>query len=208
MGTRGAFGYRLGGQDKITYNHFDSYPGGLGDGVVKALRKAVQRSPGTKRSLDELIQKVADLRVIDAKAEPTESDIAICTSAGTVDLSVGNDGTGKVNWYQLLRKAQPSEDGIWPALDVGIMLDAHAFLNDSLFCEWAYIVNLDDMLFEVYRGFQDKPHDRGRYAVVSSTALKYYPVALVKAFPLTEIDAWATTWRDDVEPPEEDEEDE
>ena len=30
MGTRGAYGFRINDKDKVTYNHFDSYPDGFG----------------------------------------------------------------------------------------------------------------------------------------------------------------------------------
>ena len=38
MGTRGAIGWSKGGVTKVTYNHFDSYPDGLGLDVVKYLK--------------------------------------------------------------------------------------------------------------------------------------------------------------------------
>ena len=38
MSTRGAVGIRLGGIDKIGYNHYDSYPDGLGKEVIMYLK--------------------------------------------------------------------------------------------------------------------------------------------------------------------------
>ncbi len=35
MGTRGVFGFHKDGVDKITYNHYDSYPTCLGEEVKK-----------------------------------------------------------------------------------------------------------------------------------------------------------------------------
>lgn len=35
MGTRGCYGFRKNGMDKLTYNHFDSYPDCLGHTMVK-----------------------------------------------------------------------------------------------------------------------------------------------------------------------------
>jgi hypothetical protein len=72
------------------------------------------------------------------------------------------------------------ENLLKPALLLQSNLD---FIKDSLMCEWAYIVNLDTNKLEVYKGFQDKPHEKGRYA---STAHRegYYPCALVAEFPL------------------------
>ena len=68
-----------------------------------------------------------------------------------------------------------------------------------MFCEWAYLVNLDDQTLEVYQGFQDKPHNKGRFAPVEVTLDKviegpedgddrtYYPIALVKTYPFAGI---------------------
>jgi len=37
-GTRGIIGFRLNSQDKLTYNHFDSYPDGLGVALLEEIR--------------------------------------------------------------------------------------------------------------------------------------------------------------------------
>ena len=34
MGTRGALGFKINGEYKVTYNHFDSYMEGLGKEVI------------------------------------------------------------------------------------------------------------------------------------------------------------------------------
>jgi hypothetical protein len=47
------------------------------------------------------------------------------------------------------------------------MIDSKGFLSDSLFCEWAYIINLDKEVLEVYEGFQEEESDnrfKGDYA--------------------------------------------
>ena len=71
------------------------------------------------------------------------------------------------------------------------MLTARDFINSSLFCEWGYIVNFDTQELEVYRGFQEERHDKGRYAAKEPTkpdtgsGIDYWPCALVATFPLT-----------------------
>ena len=39
MGTRGLYGFRKNGKDKITYNHWDSYPEGLGQNVLNFVKE-------------------------------------------------------------------------------------------------------------------------------------------------------------------------
>jgi hypothetical protein len=41
MGTRGTWGFVLDGEEKLTYNHFDSYPDCLGVEVLDALRERI-----------------------------------------------------------------------------------------------------------------------------------------------------------------------
>lgn len=62
------------------------------------------------------------------------------------------------------------------------------FLHDSLFCEYAYIINLDNKTLEIYEGFNRLPNGKGRYAEFSiereGDGRKYYGVKLVKKFNL------------------------
>jgi hypothetical protein len=202
MGTRGAFGFRIGGVDKITYNHYDSYPDGLGDHVAKDLVAAL-----VEDSFGDMKRKAAALRLVSRDDTPTADDIAACKAAGTIDTGVSKQSLG--DWYCLLRKAAPSSAGIWPLLDVGVMIDSHDFLADSLFCEFGYIVNLDEMTFEVYRGSQRAAHEKGRYAAMPVEARHvdtYWPVALVGTYQLADAAKWQSTWIVETFSPDEDDE--
>ena len=71
------------------------------------------------------------------------------------------------------------------------MIDSSGFLLDSLFCEWAYIVNLDTGKLELYRGFNKKPSD-GRYGNILEDKpewreAEYYGVALIGEIPFEAI---------------------
>lgn len=46
------------------------------------------------------------------------------------------------------------------------------------------IRDLDNGLFEVYRGFQKRPHQQGRFAKNACESSGYYPVGLVKSYSL------------------------
>lgn len=58
------------------------------------------------------------------------------------------------------------------------------FANDSLHCEWLYLINFDDYTFEIYKGFNKKkltPNDR----FYNDTEHKeYYPVKKIKSYSL------------------------
>ncbi len=184
MGTRGALGFRLDGQDKIAYNHYDSYPEGLGDAVITFVNY-------TDRSTLEA--RVRALRAVTEDSTPTPEDIARLVKFHDSDVSTGS----ATEWYSLLRDTQGNPEN---TLEAGVYVDSSDFLKDSLFCEWAYIVNLDTQMTEVYCGFQTKSHKLGRYAKSNKKpkgwtapyagAKFYFPVALIAEIPFGTTPDW------------------
>lgn len=65
------------------------------------------------------------------------------------------------------------------------MYDCCSFLKDSLFCEWAYIVNLDDKVLEIYKGYNKQQGALGRYASFKRDG--YYGVALIAIIHLDDL---------------------
>lgn len=174
MGTRGSFGVHVDGKSKLMYKHHDSYPSGLGLEMLKDLRTLLK-----DKGVDWIKEKAIALQQVDDEVEPTEAQIELLKPY--TDLEVSTQSVQ--DWYCLLRNIQGDLPGI---LEVGLMLNSNNFIADSLFCEWAYVVNLDENLFEVYKGFQSKPHSLGRYAnlpVSKNNYCTYYACALVAEFP-------------------------
>lgn len=170
MGTRGAIGFIIDEKHRIVYNHFDSYPEGIGQYVLDYLNSI--------EDFENLIEQVRKIETIDTKIPPTEKQKAQCSNAGTINLNVSRQSMD--DWYCLLREAQGE---LQKYIEVGMMPDNSNFLLDSLFCEWAYIVNLDEMTFEIYQGFNTDPNALGRYAklrvVDDSSNDEYYGVKLI-----------------------------
>lgn len=192
MGTRGAWGVRKGGTDYIWYNHFDSYAEGLGEDIVTYLNNT---------KLDELKAACESITMLNTNEKPTPEQIARCIKVGTIDLRVGSQSEN--DWYCLLRKAQGD---VGKTLELGYCPDDKDFLADSLFCEYAYIINLDDGIFEIYRGFNKDPGAAGRYACkVDKPQAEYTGVKLVGSLPLAS--PIPDTWIEDVFGREDDEED-
>lgn len=158
MGTRGAYGFRLLGKDYVTYNHFDSYPKELGESLVyEVYGFMLQRS--------SYLQAIADMKGFVEEIELLEQDDAL---------------------YQELRQNQGSINPIIHGTDKR-MIDNQSFLRDSLFCEWAYIVNLDEEVFEVYRGFNKYPANPGRYARTEPDERGFVGVKLVRTYKLEDL---------------------
>lgn len=63
------------------------------------------------------------------------------------------------------------------------------FAADSLFCEWAYVINLDNDTLEIYEGFNESPVPASeRFACYNDKAREgYYPVKLYAVVPLKEL---------------------
>jgi hypothetical protein len=169
MGTRGAWGYIKNDEMKVTYNHFDSYPEGLGQRVLDFCNTK------TVSELNEIYEK---MRIVEEDDAPTINDIELCKKHYLVDLGVSRQSVD--DWYCLLRKAQGDPQKY---ADVGIMTDGSNFLKDSLFCEYAYLINLDSNMLEIYEGFQ-KSQPKGRFSDVEKTETEYYPVSLIMEFSL------------------------
>lgn len=181
MGTRGFLGFVIDGTEKIAYNHFDSYPSGLGSDVLSWLRIAASEG------VEHIEERARALTVVEADSTPTAEQIEQLREFA--NLNVGEQTVD--DWYVLLRETQGKPGAI---LQAGYMEDAHDFPRDSLFAEYGYLVDLDAKVFEAYRGFQTSEHDRGRFAArgpadrsPSSLGDIYYPCALVASWPLDQL---------------------
>lgn len=180
MGTRGLTGFVVDGQEKLGYQQYDSYPEGVGVEVLTYLRMVMET-----KGVESLRKKARDLKLVSDAVPPTQEDIA--RLGKYTDLKVGAQSTS--DWYCLTRETHGKLDLI---LDCGYIEDQSSFASDSLFCEWAYVVDLDEGVLEVYCGFQTKPHTAGRFAnrkVVEreSSGDKYYPITLLHTWPLDKL---------------------
>ena len=179
MGTRGSYGFRKNGIDKLTYNHFDSYPDYLGRRVVEFCKNH------TIEELNKLYDKI--VLVNERNDIPNADQIKHCVDNGWCDLSVSNQSTD--DWYCLLRNIQGDLEELNKAKEQAYMIDNHNFIKDSLWCEYAYIINLDDKILEFYEGFQKTPQEGNRYGFTIKDGYDgYYPCKLSLTFPLNEID--------------------
>ena len=117
-------------------------------------------------------QQISDLynliELFNTNVPPTEEQKAMCKINGYVNLNVSSQSDS--DWYCLLRDCK--------------------FIKDSLFCEYAYIINLDTHVLEFWRGFQTKPNHNNRYGFnISSQGVgyTYYPCNLIWEIKLLDI---------------------
>lgn len=170
MGTRGLYGIRKGGVDKATYNHFDSYPSQLGDHFTRFC--AALGADGLSKLFDRI-------ELVDQVEKPMSDQEAYCVERGW------SNSDAPESWYDSLRLLQGDFDAYLAAAGATgpvYMTDDADFIRDSLFCEYAYIANLDEGVLEFWAGFQKRPDPANRYGQDADCG--YYPCRLLATWPL------------------------
>ena len=154
MSTRGAYGFIKNGEMKITYNHYDSYLSGLGFDIMKFIAETT----------NEELNKIFDNLIMVRENEvPTQEQIKECEKY--LNLNVGNQKIE--DWYCLLRNAHGNLNELKKGLRY--MIDNKEFMGDSLFCEFAYILNLDNNCLEIYKGFNKDKETKNDYTQFRDT---------------------------------------
>lgn len=159
MGTRGAFGVVADGVEKIGYNQFDSYPEGNGLDNLQWLRGIIADG-----SEDDTRRLAIEARLVDDDTPITPEDIE--NLSGVTDLKVSSQSTE--DWYCLTRD---THGDIGKMLGCGYILDASDFVTDTLFCEWAYIIDFDKRTFEVYSSRREDSAGVGRWSHMGGVPL-------------------------------------
>lgn len=143
VGTRGVYGFRKGGTDKVTYNHSYSEPQYVGMNILEFIQ---QTSDAEMNSIFERII------LVNENAVPPQEAIDDCKKFFALSEASPKD------WYHLLNNIQ----GNLLIYKQGLtyMIDNKDFLKDTTFCEWGYILELDKRQLEVmYQGFFHKSYD-------------------------------------------------
>lgn len=172
MGTRGLVGWKVNGEYHGTYNHWDSYPEGLGMKVAKWISEKLKTEEDVKNLKDNL-QKVV---FIDPKT-PAPLELQEKYKKFS-DCSVSEQKLE--DWYCLFRKLQGTGylDAIFSG-ELEHVNDNISFITDSLFCEHAYIIDLDEKMFEYYKGFNKNPIENDPFKHLKKEYCEYYSCALV-----------------------------
>jgi hypothetical protein len=159
MGTRGLMAFARNGEVKAFYNHFDSYPSGLGEEMVKWVLNR-------QGDFSEAIEQFEMLVAVSEDVPPTtDQKLALLRY---LNLNVSTQTSD--DWYSLLRETQgnPVE-----ALKAGFYVDYFKFGFDSLFCEWAYVVDLDRQVLDVYKGFANTSDGKGLWGTQDKPYVAY-----------------------------------
>lgn len=187
MGTRNLTCVVLGGEYKIAqYGQWDGDPGGQGATILDFLC-----TPGNTEKLKGALGKV---RFLEPEGKDKKFMVEYYKNAPEWSSEPDNRTPEQKYWFQKyisrdiggeILEAVSSTD------DREIVLrNSINFAGDSLFCEWAYVVDLDKGTFEVYKGFNEGKVGEGRFKSddeVLKNDNNYEPVILANSFPLSEL---------------------
>ncbi len=179
--SRGCYGFASNTRVKLSYNHFDSYPEVLGKEIVTFIQKVnAEDGWGKMRVAVDAVTIVTDGQVM---TEP-EARYYIPKKKSFPKLPT---------WYEALHSHMGGKilgeiyDGT-----VKHMCGNVDFPKDSHFCDFAYIIDLNSMTFDVYIGQQKNP-DPNSYFGQQKNEAGFFPCKFVATWPLHAIPAdWET----------------
>lgn len=170
------------GETKIAqYGQWDGYPGGVGVGVLKFLQD--------KESLNKLQENLLKVRFFDSEGKDKSFIDSYSKNAPQWSNEPDNRTKDQIRWFKTYISRDLSDeilDNIADSEDEEILLkDGSDFINDSLMCEWAYVIDFKTSTFEVYEGFiQSKPKKGDRFYSEEPNKSGYYPCQLTKKYDL------------------------
>lgn len=176
MGTRHLTAVYIDGAYKVAqYGQWDGYPGGQGKTVIEFLHRADRKA---------FMEKCRATRYI---SQPQLEDLWVECGAvrgeSFVNLQVSDRFNEKYAHLdrevgaKVLETILEREPGIW-------LVDSISFAGDSLFCEWAYVIDYDKNLLEVYKGFNKVPLQEGDRFLGFEGNPKYEPIKLHSTWDL------------------------
>jgi hypothetical protein len=195
MGTRNLTMVYLDGEYKVAqYGQWDGYPGGQGATVFKFLKEA---------NLETFKEKCRKVKFLTEK-ECEEASAELKADGSLLDI-------GR-KWEHLNRNVcadilyliyrEPYSIKLQNSID---------FAADSLFCEWAYLINFDENQLEVYRGFNKSPLNEGdrffNIPIDDYQKTKKYPYYQIRIAGIFDLDHLPTIeeFIKILDPPEEEE---
>lgn len=175
MGTRNLTCAVVNGEYKVNvYGQYDGYPDGQGLDIYNILSNC---------DLDLLKENVSKCSSLDTQEKIDELFESVVPGGNQDDHShwsifyeklpyLSRNTAGKIFKYILEKPL--------------VLKSELEFAADSLFCEWAYVVDFDKRTFEVYKGFNKEPlTEEDRFFFLEEHSEDgYHPVKLVVSFPL------------------------
>lgn len=168
MGTRHLTAVVLNGEYKIAqYGQWDGYPSGQGLTALSFVRSKTNREK-LKRQLKHCIFVPKDELQTSYAVNPDNFE----RNFPFIDRDHGAE------ILDLVSKAEERPIKLQNSID---------FAGDSLFCEWAYVIDFDKNVFEVYKGFSKKLIKSGRFSGYNVPTSEYRPIRMARKYSLSRL---------------------
>lgn len=177
MGTRNITAVVLDGKYRVAqYGQWDGDPSGQGETVATFIQSA---------DIEKFKKAVSECKFLESQAELD----AFRGGLNDDDLRKKHPQFTRNTAAEILQLIQDGER---------VLQNEIEFCKDSLFCEWAYVVNLDTQKVEVYKGFNktplkegdrfyfpepDRPYIEKVEGKIGAKSNEYYPVKLYREIP-------------------------
>lgn len=164
MGTRGLTAvYHDGAYRVAQYGQWDHYPEGQG---VKALEFCQKWLKGDEKT-SQFMSNLATVRFCndEDRAESERFSASIGCANGWMDMRQAELWKERYPYWSRDLGASILDAIADPLPGHPLVLrDSLSFAADSLFCEFAYVIDLDAYTLEVFKGFNKSGVDEGRFA--------------------------------------------
>lgn len=166
MGTRNLTMVISGKETKVAqYGQWDGYPEGQGLTILKFLRRV--NLPKFKERVNTLqFATQKDLDVINEYIEKRAAVNSWNAYEAWGKYAYLNRDMGGMILTAIMGNPVKMSDGVGEykehEFSVKLVQDSSIFAADSLFCEWAYVIDLDKGTFEVFKGFNKTPLGKGQ----------------------------------------------
>lgn len=175
MGTRNLTIIHKNGEYKVAqYGQWDGYPEGLGLSLLNFLKSV--NIDSFRNAIDNVsFYTKEELEDINKYVEETRKSIPDYNWQKYFP-HLSRDCGGDILNYIVFKGVNKVKNNI-------------NFAADSLFCEWAYVIDLDTNKFEVYQGFnKEKLNENERFFYLEDKSEgNYHPVKFVKAYDIDDL---------------------
>lgn len=179
MGTRNLTAVAIDNGYKVAqYCQWDGYPTGQGHTILEFLKTA---------DLDTFKRQVREKTFYGTSAE---IDAAYAKFSNNGWMTFEQSKAFKESEFGYLSRDTGAKvlEVVYNASDPVMLCDSIDFAKDSLFCEYAYVIDLNRDVLEVYIGFNKEPLEPGsRFYTNEPKDDEYYPVRLFKEYSLHDL---------------------
>lgn len=179
MSTRGAIGFQFNDKIYTTYNHSDSYPSWLGKEFLHDSKEIINKNL-TQKDIVTFFKNLIFIKDEQKLTRTLFNKLVSKTLPNITEEKIGE----KIDFYSEYREYQGN---ILYHFNHRFLIGFkdYSFLEDSLFCEWGYVINFDTFTVDIYRGFNKSAPKNGYYSDKMSDYKSengYYPSDLLCRF--------------------------